>query len=63
MPPAPNTPVSHLQANQISEFSILAGSAAERIQTLSYLLSTEQFAQDTDLIALRNQLLIKVFSK
>jgi hypothetical protein len=63
MPPAPNTPVSHLQANQISEFSILAGSAAERIQTLSYLLSTEQLAQDTDLIALRNQLLIKVFSK
>ncbi len=63
MPAAPNTPVSHLQLDQVSQLNILAGSAAERIQTLSYLLSTKEFAQDSDLITLRNQLLIKIFSK
>jgi len=63
MPVAATTPISHLLPNQVADLNILAGLPAERIQTLSYLLSTPEFSQDTDLIALRNQLLIKVFSR
>lgn len=47
----------------LSEFSQLVGSRNERIQTISYLLSLPELSQNSDLINLRNQLLIQVFSK
>lgn len=46
-----------------SQFEALSGTAAERIQTLSYLLTIPMFADNAHLISARNLLLIKVFSR
>jgi hypothetical protein len=41
----------------------LAGSKAERVQTLSYLLNTKSLQQSAELTSLRNGLLLEVFSR
>ncbi len=54
---------SEYDSSGFADFSLLVGSQAERIQTISYLLSRPELMGNSDMITLRNQLLIQVFSK
>lgn len=56
-------PESSVDEVIFDEFSRLVGGQAERIQTISYLLSRPELLSNQQLIDLRNGLLIQVFSK
>jgi hypothetical protein len=58
-----SAPESSVDEVVFDEFSRLVGGQAERIQTISYLLSRPELLSNQQLIDLRNGLLIQVFSK
>lgn len=60
---AMSAPTTQVDEQAFMELSQLAGGSAERAQTLSYLLSRPELLQNESLMALRNGLLMEVFSR
>ncbi len=56
-------PAATIDESAFDDFSRLVGGQAERIQTISYLLSRPELLSNQQLVNLRNSLLIQVFSK